>query len=453
MDVTAQPPAALGELLRRLRLAAGMTQDELATKAGLSLRALGDIERGRTLVPYRQSMRALADALDLSRPRFTELMRAAYPTYSQSAGTQDNACGQDDRSAATRARTNELPAGITDFVGRESPLAQLTQATVASQKAAADTVGLLCVDGMAGIGKTAMVVHAAHRVGDHFRDGILYTELRAHASDARPPSTAAVLASLLRRVGVADDRVPDSIADRMLLWRAVMATRHMLVIFDDATHSHQIRSLLPGAGASMVLVTSRKKLADLDADTTISLDVLTPAEAACLFMRVARIAPGATTDRDIDIVTEMCGYLPLAIRIAGARLRSRPSWTVTHQAARLARDSSRLAELVLGDRSVSETLGQSFGKFSAAQRGILQELSLRRTEAFDARVLATLGGYDLSRARRWLDVLVEDNVVIEQGPDRYTFHRLMRDALRAATTDRAPAPPPKEMSAGVGLTA
>src|SRR5439155_18088348 len=175
------------------------------------------------------------------------------------------------------------------------------------------------VDGMAGIGKTALAVHAAHELADRFVDGNLFLDLHGFTPKTRPIPPEKALDILLRGLGVAGQQIPPDLDARAALYRSRLARRRMLIVLDNALDEAQVRPLLPGTTSCLVLITSRRRLSGLDNATHLTLDTLRPDEAAELFRAVAsdRVAGDHQTVTDI---VRTCGELPLAIRLAAARL-------------------------------------------------------------------------------------------------------------------------------------
>ncbi|MEU7530727.1 BTAD domain-containing putative transcriptional regulator [Saccharothrix sp. NPDC042600] len=329
------------------------------------------------------------------------------------------------------APPNTLPGDIADFTGREDEITRLT-ATV-ERGNAARTVVIGALGGMAGIGKTVTAVHLAHRLADRYPGGQLFVDLHAHTTAAQQPMRPAqALDVLLRALGVPGRRIPDDTEARSALWRAEAGRRKLLVVLDNAVDAAQVRPLLPGAPGCLALVTSRRHLADLDGADTLSLDSLRPCDATELF---ARVVGDDRPERDpaaTRAVLAMCGHLPLAVRIAGARLRARPSWSVAHLAERLRDQDRLLSELCVGDRSVATAFALSYQQLDAAHRHLFRLLGLVPGASFDARVAAVLAEVGPAEAEALLEDLVDVHLLQEPVPGRYRFHDLI--GLHAAAT-------------------
>jgi DNA-binding SARP family transcriptional activator len=311
-----------------------------------------------------------------------------------------------------------LPYDLPDFAGRAADLDRLLVPATA--------VVISAIDGMAGIGKTALAVHAAHRLAERYPDGQLFCDLHAHTAGSPPLSPEAALERLLRMLGVPPEAVPDDLDGRAARWRAELAGRRVLVVLDNAVSAAQVRPLLPGSPRSLVLVTSRRRLGVLEGATLLSLDVLAPADALQLFSAVA----GAAASPAAAEVVELCGRLPLAIRIAATRLAHRPEWTVAALAARLRDESGRLAELTLADRGVGPAFALSYAQLAPAERRMFRLLGLHPGTDFDAWSAAALAGTTPARAGALLEALVDAHLLRPYGEGRYTFHDLLREYAR-----------------------
>jgi tetratricopeptide (TPR) repeat protein len=279
---------------------------------------------------------------------------------------------------------------------------------------------------MAGVGKTALAVHAAHRMRPRFPDGQLFVKLHGYTAHVPRVEPAAALDRLLRSLGVPGGQIPEQLDDRAALYRDRLAGKQMLVLLDDAYSADQIRPLLPGAAGSLVLVTSRRRLAALDDAYPISLDSLPVTDAVTLFTRVA--GPGRITGQHeaVERITGLCGGLPLAIRIAAARLRNHPVWQARQLADRLADARAQPAELDDGERSISAAFTLSYQDLTTEQRRMFRLLALLPGRDVDAHAAAALAECGLSRAGRLLKDLLDAHLLTQEVEDRYRFHNLMR---------------------------
>ncbi|HUC57052.1 MAG TPA: tetratricopeptide repeat protein [Streptosporangiaceae bacterium] len=409
-----RPP--FGALLRQLREAAGLTQEELAEAARLSPRAISDLERGVNKTARKETTRLLADALHLAGDSRAEFEAAARgrPTV-----------------AGLASATWMLPRDMRGFIGRGSELAQVIAVS------ASDSSGLCTIGGMAGVGKTALAVHAAHLLAASFPDGQLFLQLHGHTPghDAVDPLDA--LGSLLEAVGVPPQQIPAGEEARARMWRGRLAGKKLLLVLDDALDSEQVRSLLPGAQGCLVLITGRRRLTGLDDAKTISLDALPESDAVPLLIGLADRPDLDTADAGAADVVRLCGYLPLAIGLLARRLHHHPAWTIADLAADLAAARSRLAYMHAEDRSVVAAFDLSYRDLTADQQRFFRRLGLHPGIDVDAYAAAALDGAGLDAARRMLEDLYDHYLLAEPVRGRYRMHDLIREyAHRAAENDR-----------------
>jgi transcriptional regulator with XRE-family HTH domain len=352
-------------LLRQLRAEARLTQEELAEAASLSPRSVSDLERGISRTAHKDTALLLAGALGLEGPiheLFVAAARGKVPAAEVLAVRQGLAPGA--FAAATRA----LPRDTAAFTGRQ---AELTQLLGAIDNLAADggVVGIHAIGGMAGIGKTTFAVHAAHRLAGDFADGQFFLPLHAHTRGQRPVGPADALASLLLTAGVAAPQIPPGLEARAARWRDVVAGKKVLLLLDDAASHEQVRPLLPGTAGSLVLVTSRRRLAALEDAAVITLDSLSPPDGAALLARLAARPGIHAEDAAVGELTRLCGYLPLAIGMLASQLRHHPAWTPRELAAGLAAVKDRLALMHAENLSVSAAFGLSYADLTPPSSG------------------------------------------------------------------------------------
>ncbi|WP_189959814.1 AfsR/SARP family transcriptional regulator [Streptomyces alanosinicus] len=326
-----------------------------------------------------------------------------------------------DSAPPVRARLvrHELPVEIGNFTGREREY-ELLVAPVDAR-----VVTVRAVDGMAGVGKTALVVRAARALREQYPDGCLFVELHGHREDRETVGRERVLRRLLRAVGAGEGEDCEDLDELAASWRAATASRRLLLVLDDASRAEQVRPLLPAGSGSVVMVTSRRRLTGLDADRRVSLPPLGLDEAAGL---LSRIVGGEGSEREHAAVRELaalCGRLPLALRIVGARIQDRPSWAVEALVARLTDDERRLDELAVEDRSVEAAFRLSYAQLPAAEQRAFRALGLSPTVRLDRLTLAALLGSAPAEAERVLESLADASLVQRVTADRYRLHDLV----------------------------
>ncbi|CRK57277.1 transcriptional regulator, SARP family [Alloactinosynnema sp. L-07] len=301
-----QNAVSFGALLRALRAAAALSQEQLALCSGVSVRTIRDLERGRVSCPHGESVRLLADALTLTgteRAGFEVLARRVHPDA--------------PRRPTPRTPVHDtvvpaqLPMDIPVFAARLAELAQLDDmlGRAADQPTA---VAIAVLTGAAGVGKTALAVRWAHRVRSQFPGGQLYVDLRG--------STAQALRGVLGALGATE--VPETLDARVSLYRSLLAGRRTLIVLDDACDVDQVRPLLPGASGSVVVVTSRDPLADLvvaEGAHPVAVDRLSRAESHAVLVRRLGAERVQAEPRAVETIISACAGVPMALAALSAR--------------------------------------------------------------------------------------------------------------------------------------
>ncbi|MEV6013387.1 BTAD domain-containing putative transcriptional regulator [Streptomyces sp. NPDC051976] len=332
-------------------------------------------------------------------------------------------------------RPAQLPVTVPDFTGRTTFVGEL--ANQLSAAADGGVMALSAVAGIGGVGKTTLAVHVAHAAREAFPDGQLYVDLQG--TEPRPAEPEAVLGSFLRALGVPDNAIPDSLADRAALYRSTLDGRRVLILLDNAHDATQIRQLLPGTPGCAALVTSRVRMVDLAGAHLVDLDVMSPEEALQLFTRIVGEERVASERQAALDVVAACGFLPLAIRIAAARLAARRTWTVTVLAGRLADQHRRLDELRAGDLAVKATFALGYEHLSPAQARAFRLLSLPEGPDISLHAAAAALDLDPYATEELLEALVDISLIESAAPARYRFHDLLRlYARECAERDETP---------------
>jgi tetratricopeptide (TPR) repeat protein/transcriptional regulator with XRE-family HTH domain len=412
----AEPQVTFAGLLRKLRTEARLTQEELAEAAGVSPRSVSDLERGVTRTAHKDTARLLADALQLIGPARAEFEAVARGRVPGGAGT-----------GGVAAATRTLPRDIASFTGRQQELAELVDAAAG----AGGVVSIHAIGGMAGVGKTAFAVHAAHRLAPRFPAGQIFLRLHGHTPGQQPVDPGDALASLLLTAGVPAAQIPPGVEARMALWRDRLAERQLLLVLDDAASSEQVIPLLPGTGGSLVLVTSRRHLTALEDATAISLDTLPPDEAAGLLVRLAARSGLGPADAPVGQIIRLCGYLPLAIGMVARQLHHHPAWSPAGRAAELAAAVDRLELMATENLSVAAAFNLSYAELAEDQQRLFRRLGLHPGADVDGYAAAALDGTGLAAACRGLEALYDQYLLTEPAPGRYRMHDLIREHARA----------------------
>ncbi|MFG1870109.1 AfsR/SARP family transcriptional regulator [Micromonospora arborensis] len=331
------------------------------------------------------------------------------------------------RESGPIAPVRSLPRAIGDFTGRQHTLARLVKEVEAGAR-------IQLIDGMAGSGKTALAVHVATALAGKYPDAQLYIDLHGH-SERTPLTPAAAVATLLRQLGVPAERVPTNQDDRLALWRTELAGRRALVVLDNAASADQVTPLLPNGSQCLILITSRRRLVGVDEGRPSSLPVLDTDEAIELLGLVAGVSRVAAEPEAAAEVVRRCGHLPLAIRLAGARLAHRPRWRIADLAERLSTRPDPLAEFEAGERSVGRAFALSYAQVSPTAQRAFRLLGLHPGVRFDNSVAAVLAELPLPEAQDLLDELVDAHLVEEAEPGRYRLHDLVREYARTLVAE------------------
>ena len=324
-----------------------------------------------------------------------------------------------------------LPRMPRGFHGRAGELTALS-------RAAAGEAPVCLVTGPAGVGKTALVVHWAHRNRAAFPGGLLYADLRGF-SNTGEPTHLEVLREFLLALGVAPRRIPESANGASALYRSLAADRQLLVVLDNVPGSEQVRELLPGGTRCVTVVTSRYRLRGLiasDAARPVPVDVLEPDDSTALLAAVLgkeRVLAEAVGARRI---VELCGGLPLALRVAAARLADQPDWSLRDMSAELADESSRLSLLDVEDTGVRAALRLTVRRLPADVAHHFAHLGRHPGTHVDRFTAAALAGTDPDTAGAALDRMTAAHLVTRTAPGRWTLHDLVR--LYARDLDAGP---------------
>jgi DNA-binding SARP family transcriptional activator/tetratricopeptide (TPR) repeat protein len=320
-----------------------------------------------------------------------------------------------------------LPAAVAGFTGR---VAEVRRVTELFSDAEPTAVPVAVISGPAGVGKSALAIHCGHELADRYQDGQLHVDLRGYAVDEPMPPMDA-LARFLRALGLPPARVPVDQDEAVLVYRSLLAGRRVLVVLDNAASAEQVRPLLPGAPGCGVLVTSRDELrglAALDGAWPLRLDVLAPDESLAL---LRHMVGGDRLDAEPHGAAELarlCDHLPLALRIAGAHLASRPAWRIAEYVRELSQ-GSRLGKLALPEdrrAAVGPAFDLSYRVLAPRTRVLFRRLGLVPGPDFTVEVAATLCGCSLDEAAAELDRLTAAHLVREYVPGRYQCHDLLR---------------------------
>ncbi|MET8180845.1 tetratricopeptide repeat protein [Streptomyces sp. NPDC005336] len=381
----------------------------------------------QSLALYHTTRRALDEEVGLAPS--PELQRLHQRVLEQDPSL-DLPATEPVRQPRTESRPNHLPCDNRDFTGRDDELRGL----LTDPDPQGTALPLTVVHGMAGVGKSALVIHAAHLLRDRYPDGLFYVNLRAH-SDQPPCGPGEALATL---EDAADKQLSESRTGsfdaRAARWRDWLAHRRALLVLDDAGSAEQVRPLLPGSAGCRVFVTSRHQLAPLDGARSVGLEVLSVTEAASLFARIvgaSRVGDVAALHRVVDL----CSYLPLAIQLTAHRFRHRDSWGLQDLLDRLTQAADLLEEIDIRS-GIATAFQLSYDQLAPGEQRLFRALALHPGPDLTLRVATVLAGTDAAQVRRGLEELLNCHLLEEPVRGRYRFHDLVRDfAVRVSRTE------------------
>lgn len=310
-----------------------------------------------------------------------------------------------------------LPYDLPDFTGRQDTVRRILGAV-------ADGRRIITIDGMGGSGKTALAVHVGNRLTERYPGGQLFLDLLGFTPGRTPLHPLEALDHLLRSLGVSSDRIPEGLPERQALWRSITANQRLLLVLDNARDCAQVQPLLLGTENSATIVTSRTRLVEIDGAEWFSVGSLSMEDSMELLGRV--LGEGRDDVEARTLLAGMCAGLPLALRIASARLRNRPQWTVRYLVDRMRSEARTLTELRVGERSVAASLQLSYRAMSDTHRAAFRLLGWHPGADFDVHSAAALLGTDVQQAEAILEELLDANLLEQHSLGRYTLHDLVR---------------------------
>ena len=408
---------AFGARLRQLRQQRGYSLTDLSRLAYYSKGHLSKIENGQHL-PSLEYAWQLDTVLNADGALVSEL-----PGYGP-----EEAAPEDGKPPPP---PSGLPPQPPCFVGRAAET-EILKSGLAALPPTAGQPGVWVIDGLPGVGKTALAVRVAASLAARFSDGVLFIDLHGYTGSTPPLTPAEALGRLLRRLGLP---VPDELDERATLWRAHLAERRFLIVADNALRADQVRPLIPATAASRLLVTSRSLLASLDGAFSLTLRPLAQAEGELLLStltaaRTANAAPAAPRGRPrhAEALVRACGRLPLALTIAAARLRAGTG--PDDLLAAFAGPPGPLPEMSDGERSVAAAFSASFQALPADVQGTFTRLGLSLGDDWTVDHVMALDGIDRPAAVRRVERLIASRLVEPDAAGRLRCHDLVRSWAR-----------------------
>jgi transcriptional regulator with XRE-family HTH domain len=412
--------AGFGDRLRALRRSAELSKQELAERSGLSIRAISNLEAGRTQWPYPDSVGRLADALDLRDTQRSDFIAAA-----------QRRLGHDPRPARTLAGHPRVPrlltAPVRAFIGRGEELKTLSRMLGDPGEKTLVTV----VTGTAGTGKTALATHWAHQAAGQFPDGQLSVNLHGSGPSGPPATPLDAARLLLDALGFPARGLPDTAEAQLGLYRSLLARKRILIILDNARDSAQVRPLLPGSPSCRVIVTSRIQLPGLtaiDAARPLTVNPLTTTEARQLLAQRLGQARTAADPAAVEQIIGSCAGLPLALCIVAARAELRPDQPLARIAADLACQPAldAFTDTTDPEADIRASFTWSYQQLDNDAARIFRLAGLHPVDSLEPHAIAALTGMTPQLARRTLETLARASLIEAAGGEHYTMHTLLR---------------------------
>lgn len=382
---------------------------------------MSDMERGRSKGPQHRTVTAVADALALEGDARKELVELA-----REGRLRDHWTRPSGRC--------ELPRLVDDFTGRTSEVDWISELVCAESEPGAGTVGL--ITGSGGMGKTTLAIRAANLLRPKFPGGVFFLDL--YGMSPRPATAVDALRLLLRALGVADEQIPGDVPACASVYRSLLRDRRALVVLDNAGSEEQVRPLLPGDGASRALITARRLLAGLEGVRRLALGPLSLPEATELLSGIMGARAAADEEPALNHLAQLSEGMPLALRIIGNRLVSRPGWDAGELAARLADEEHRLDQFKAGDLKIATAFGMSYDQLADSTRRVFRGLAVVPGRDFDAALAAVVGDVPVEVAWDALDELVDLGLLLDGTAGRYRFHDLVRLFARTRLEEESP---------------
>ena len=416
--------SAEGSLLRALRTAKGLTQQEIAERSQVTERSIREIERGAVTRPRTDSLLRIAAALDLGATETTAFVRA------YRAGDRTEVPEPAVASATPAISPAELPRDLPDFVGRGDEIEQISSMLRGIPASAGPASVTVVISGAGGLGKSSLAIHTAHRVADDFPDGQVFVDLSA---DGDADAVHEALGDILWSFGMRED-IPLRRGSRVRMMRSLTARTRALLVVDNVPEDVDIADLVPSGSGNALLVTSRSRLSGLHANLLIDLRPLTDEQAASLLTSAAGSA--SLTSEQCSRIAALCGMHPLALRVCGARLSSRSGPSAADLIARLETEETRIEQLDYGSFGMRSTLvagvrtlARSTSRGDAAALDALSLMSSSPLRDFSVDSVAALTRSNRGAAVDVVERLGEVQMVSSRKPGRVGLHDLSRLAI------------------------
>jgi hypothetical protein len=416
--------------LRQLRRAAGSpSYRDLGRRVNYSPSVLSTAAAGRAL-PTLAVTRAFAVACQVDPAPWERRWREAASQLAivRHFGSSGEQARQVSVSqAAPASMQHQLPPDVSDFTGRGSDLTALLgllEPAANGWHAEAVAGQTIAIVGMAGAGKTTLAIHVAHLAAPSFPDGQLFLDL--HGMSASTVSAGDALSRLLVVLGVRPAEIPPHIEDRAALYRSLLLGKRVLLVLDDVPDDEQhVRLLLPPHGCAC-LITCRSVLVTVAGIQRVAVTQFDDETAVRFLGRIVGSERISREPAAARVIVRLCDHLPLAIRVAGARLAVRPGWPLSTLAHDLTDERTRLSVLALGDVGMRSGLAQSYARLGRASQQLLRRLALLQRTEFGHRIAAALAGDPDQSAKRELEELIDASLLTSPTPGRYRISKLVQ---------------------------
>lgn len=406
--------------------------------AGFRMLALYRSGRQADALAFARRFRAsLVDELGIEPGNELQQLESAIlnrdPKLDLPSADRDSAA-QAERAEATpmavqrQVVPRQLPASIADFIGRDDQVDMIKRVLIDERDALPSyAVPIVAISGRGGVGKSTLAIRAAHELVEAFPDGLLYGDLQNPGGE---DLAGKVMTRFLHALGVTGTAVPEDVQERAELYRSLLADKRLLVVLDDVSDEEQVRPLLPGSPTCAVITTSRMRLSGLHAAHLIDIDVLDTGQAMNLMARIIGPRRVALENTAAVELVRLCDGLPLALRIAGERLASRPHWRLDTLVRRLENDAYRLDEFTYRGLGLRVNIDLTYRNVPAVAQRLFRLVALLRTPDIADWVAAALLNTDLPESQEVLESLVDarllDTVEYPGERIRYRMHNLIR---------------------------
>lgn len=330
---------------------------------------------------------------------------------------------------------NTLPRTIPLLLGRDNEITLLRDKINKNASNKTYSVMISSIDGMPGVGKTALAVHLAHVLSPEFPDAQLFIDCYGYTAGVQPLSSESILDSLLFALGIPAQNIPKKLEEKISLWRAELASKHVIIVLDNVRTAKQVEYVLPGASKVLILITSRNRLSSLNGIYTLQLDTLNEKDSILLLQEIISDNLSNSFQEILPEIAKLCGYLPLALNIIAARLRRRDFRYAKFILNKLRNNHKRISSLRTRELSINTIFDLSYSSFSNYEKEMFKIMGLHPGLNFTIGACAAMLNISIDTASEFLETLIDESFVLETDLGRYRLHDLLRDYSRQKYTD------------------